>query len=458
MYGNEQLLTEEDIKKSLEENLLGRNDDVIALIQLISENTHLHSIAIDGRWGCGKTFFVKQTNYLMNTTNNYKSESVSLEEKQKFYNSYPFSDSSKKYIEQILTENKDKPIAVYYDAWANDNDEDPVLSILYQIVSETGDTMKETDVKAIIEQVLKISEAIPAIGRTVKVLQALLNSNDPLKEIKAQKNLEQKIRSFFDEVLEERGNKLVIFVDELDRCRPNFAVELLEKVKHYLLCENVVFVFSVNLQELQHTIQNYYGNGFDACRYLDRFFDIRTLLVKPDTNRFYSMTLTENEIVNTVCEEFIDKNGMQLREIIRYFNQVRTCLDGAIESLWSIGYERAFAVSFIVPIIIGLNIVDINRADAFLNGRDPSPLLEMNENMRISKKAMYYLMTDEETSKNTTNDRRERLLKAYNAIFVKKYTSTDSNVCIGRCVFNEQVKEKIQEMSSIFSQYRNIHQ
>ncbi len=80
---------------------------------------------------------------------------------------------------------------------------------------------------------------------------------------------------FFTEILCERGNRLVIFIDELDRCKPTYAIKLLEQIKHYMMDDRITFVFSVNLEQLQHTIKCYYGADFDASRYLDRFFDFR---------------------------------------------------------------------------------------------------------------------------------------------------------------------------------------
>ena len=75
-------------------------------------------------------------------------------------------------------------------------------------------------------------------------------------------------------------------VDELDRCRPSFAVELLEVAKHLFTVDGVVFVIAVNRAELTHSIQALYGKGFDARGYLGRFFDVDFRLPDPDRSRF----------------------------------------------------------------------------------------------------------------------------------------------------------------------------
>lgn len=78
------------------------------------------------------------------------------------------------------------------------------------------------------------------------------------------------------------GKPLVFFVDELDRCRPTFAVELLERVKHLFEVPGVLFVLSVHREQLAHALKAIYGHDFDADGYLGRFFDITYRLADSD--------------------------------------------------------------------------------------------------------------------------------------------------------------------------------
>ena len=55
-------------------------------------------------------------------------------------------------------------------------------------------------------------------------------------------------------------HRLLIFIDELDRCRPTFAIETLEVVKHFFNVPNVVFVFSLDMNQLQKSIKTIYGD------------------------------------------------------------------------------------------------------------------------------------------------------------------------------------------------------
>ncbi|MDR0634721.1 MAG: KAP family NTPase, partial [Azoarcus sp.] len=67
---------------------------------------------------------------------------------------------------------------------------------------------------------------------------------------------------------------LVFFIDELDRCRPTFAIELLERVKHLFNIPNIVFVLSIDKQQLEASTKAVYGAESNAPEYLRRFFDM----------------------------------------------------------------------------------------------------------------------------------------------------------------------------------------
>ncbi|WP_232297823.1 P-loop NTPase fold protein [Aeromonas veronii] len=71
-----------------------------------------------------------------------------------------------------------------------------------------------------------------------------------------------------------------ILIDELDRCRPSYAVEMLETIKHIFDIPKVVFVLATDTEQLQHAIKVIYGEGFDAQTYLGRFFKRRFYLNK----------------------------------------------------------------------------------------------------------------------------------------------------------------------------------
>lgn len=83
-----------------------------------------------------------------------------------------------------------------------------------------------------------------------------------------------------------QNRPLFVMIDELDRCRPSYAVELLEVAKHLFSVDRMIFVLAINRSELAHAVKALYGVDFDADRYLLRFFDLDYNLPKPDQANF----------------------------------------------------------------------------------------------------------------------------------------------------------------------------
>ena len=81
---------------------------------------------------------------------------------------------------------------------------------------------------------------------------------------------------------------IYIFIDELDRCRPTYAVLLLEAIKHIFGVSGFYFIVATNKTELSHSVKAIYGSEFDALTYLRRFFDQEYILPKPDNDKFAS--------------------------------------------------------------------------------------------------------------------------------------------------------------------------
>ena len=100
-----------------------------------------------------------------------------------------------------------------------------------------------------------------------------------------------KLQDISDSLSQEYGDApLVIIVDELDRCRPSYAIELLEVAKHLFAVDGVVFIMAVNRTQLAHSIRAVYGDQFDADDYLNRFFSISYRL-PPSNNRVFIASL-----------------------------------------------------------------------------------------------------------------------------------------------------------------------
>jgi len=100
------------------------------------------------------------------------------------------------------------------------------------------------------------------------------------------------LRHYAERIKDESNSfPLVIIVDELDRCRPNYAVELLESIKHFFNVDGVVFIIGVDMDQLGEAIKGHYGQGYDGHRYLNKFFHLQLKLPEPDLEAFCLNTI-----------------------------------------------------------------------------------------------------------------------------------------------------------------------
>lgn len=453
MNSYELIPTEENLIHTLNKDLLKRNKDLVRFYDLLLAQEGTSSIAIDGRWGSGKTFFVKQSMLLINAKN--PMSDMDDEKKASIVYAIPFPEKS-----EDVPENYN--VAVYYDAWENDNDTDPVLSLVYEIIKQLGINYDFDDNGNIFKLAGSVLEAFT--GRNINSIIENLKSENPLTNIREEKDLHEDIKNFFTELLVERGNRLVIFIDELDRCKPSYAVHLLERIKHYLCDERITFVFSVNLGELQHTIKHYYGNTFDACRYLDRFFDMRLSLPPADKTAFYrEMGLDSGYILEKVSRKVIDTYNMELREATRFYRQVKTvAYEPTHDSRkWDFGFSdgkgKKLLLMYITPILVGLKIVDISLYNDFVNGKNSKPLMDIYKESDLEDWLCSGLLNRdeafEEIEGKTLVTVEQKLQSLYEAIFVTEYTNGVYHTMIGDYEFDSNSKHFVRSIESMLSVY-----
>jgi len=89
---------------------------------------------------------------------------------------------------------------------------------------------------------------------------------------------------------------MFVFIDELDRCRPTFAVELLEGLKHVFSIPGLCFVVATNIEQLAHSVKAVYGEGFDGTAYLQRFFDVGYLLPRQDPTKYLHDLVSQKSV------------------------------------------------------------------------------------------------------------------------------------------------------------------
>jgi len=225
-------------------------------ISLLKSDIDVSPMIIDGGWGAGKTEFCHK---LMN-----------------------------------LMEEGDTHQLIYIDAFKADHADEPLLTILAEVLNIVPSSEQQTKI---------IKKIIPAIRYGIKAsikagVSHLLRQDaadvvdDFDKEIQqaADKAIDSSVESMLDDhmnadkslkalqdVLNEisEENPIIIFVDELDRCKPSFAVDMLEVIKHTFTIEGVQFVLITNTDQLKASVNHCYGAKINAQQYLDKFLKFR---------------------------------------------------------------------------------------------------------------------------------------------------------------------------------------
>ncbi|EOU1703560.1 P-loop NTPase fold protein [Clostridium perfringens] len=254
------------------DDLLNRKQIAINLTNIIKNKSNLNVLAIDSSWGTGKTTFInKWTNMLKSDSN---------------------------YIDTFET--------IYFNAWESDYSNDALLSLIFQINKSISKTLE--DDKSLFE---KHNEKFKNIGKLAGTLAIKYLTRGALDLVEWNKNLEDGLSDFSSKIgesifkqhsiqndtrkaLKENlieyqnivDKKIIIFIDELDRCKPTYAIQILETIKHLFNIDNYIFVISLDKEQLSHSIKTIYGQDMDSDGYLRRFFDLEYILPS-DNNKLY---------------------------------------------------------------------------------------------------------------------------------------------------------------------------
>jgi hypothetical protein len=223
-------------------------------------------LAINNEWGTGKTTFVKMWQQQLNNQD-FKT--------------------------------------LYFNAWENDFEN----GALTALVSELS-TLQEKGTKSLFKKVLAKGAILTksALPILLKAAVSKYLDKEVLKELfegiadSANELLQTQIQEYtskkeglkeFKTSLEEFVKKssedkpIVFIIDELDRCRPDYAVDVLEKVKHFFGVPGIVFVLSIDKAQLGNAIRGVYGSDrMNADEYLRRFIDLEYAIPEPKTELF----------------------------------------------------------------------------------------------------------------------------------------------------------------------------
>ena len=318
-------------------------------------------VSLDGDWGTGKTFLLKRWQ----------------------------ADLEKEGFKSI-----------YFNAWEDDFCDDPLVAIIGQISNAfTGSKSEEIVAKIkesagplLIQGILGVIRATTGIAISADILEKHTDSvlEKYSSQIKQKKELKQHLQRLSEEVMNDTGQPLVFIIDELDRCRPTFAIELLERVKHIFDVPGIVFVFGINQKELCSSIKSVYGE-IDAGVYLRRFFDISLSL--PDANAvdFCKYLINDKYELNKLFSELSETARKSISNILAdtHSNEFRTFsndflafynhlglslrdIDSCIRSMFFVAkniHEGHYMYPYLIGALIALRLKNLPLYQEFLKGK-----------------------------------------------------------------------------------------
>lgn len=404
--------TDENILNSIKDNTYYRNPDVKDFIEALDEIEGNMFISLDARWGEGKTFYVRQIEKTLEYLTKRAwgdGQAETVEELNPYFQNTVLNSIS---LNQSY-------LPIYYNAWLYDNHDDPLMSLIYTIVKKANQyintaldkSKKERLLQALSSLSVSFNFGFVQVSASGEGIKDALTVEDILKNINTAEEIRELVKNILDSVITEKAQRLVIFIDELDRCRPNYAIEMLERIKHYFDDERIIFVVSVNKEQLVHTISKHYGYGFDSTGYLNKFFDINAYLPEVSNNLFDSYRNDQHHL-NKIAEGLNDYYKLSLRDGLIFKQRISMLSPGLVNDLSLNGW----CLSLFVPLIIILDIKDQNEKVRFLDGE--SNLLES-----LSKEieAIRFMLCRLDGSGNDENEKFdigfERIKAIYNYTF-----------------------------------------
>jgi hypothetical protein len=159
---------------------------------------------------------------------------------------------------------------------------------------------------------------------------------------------------------------IFVLVDELDRCRPPYAIKMLERVKHLFGVPGVVFIFATDTQQLRHSIGAVYGAEFDAAKYLQRFFNRTYSLGEPSFEGLAHSRLSEaGTPMEALSASVVDTPSTMVAQVANAFHLTARELERQVDILDGAVAAKEFKSPIFVPYFLALSI-SLDRGDTEL--------------------------------------------------------------------------------------------
>ncbi|MBP6497900.1 MAG: hypothetical protein KA253_04420 [Campylobacteraceae bacterium] len=270
---------------------------------------------------------------------------------------------------------------VYFDAWKNDYTKEPLLAFMSELNGQLDEYLdtREQKAKNILKKIAEFS--LPIIfsiiakrftGYGIDQLNEMLSEDKGIEKEKTEDKVSSLVSNMTKITLEEhfrtknsindfkenmknllkkiesyKNKKLPLFIliDELDRCRPNYAIELLENIKHLFDIEGIYFIIATDSRQLSHSINAVYGVNFASEKYLKRFFDLEYTLKIPEVYDFayylfdhYNLLNHDKLFVPISLEGYTGKNTniVAFEILARFFKLVPRDIEQTVSMLSTI--------------------------------------------------------------------------------------------------------------------------
>lgn len=254
-----------DEKEGFEkQDLFKRKEFGERLACLIENSDDNLVLALDGQWGEGKSTFIKM------------------------------------WQGHVEHQRKNKLKTIYFDAFANDYQKDPFLALaseIYELFTDEEQAKKDAfmekaggAMKALARGAIKIGVRAATSGlidgsvldsvekETADLVSGQVDKviADRFESAAKDKLAIKAFRKYLEELASEIGGDkpLIFIIDELDRCRPDFALELLEQIKHLFSVQGITFLLVLNRGQLENSIKARYGADIEASVYLQKFIKL----------------------------------------------------------------------------------------------------------------------------------------------------------------------------------------
>ena len=294
-------------------DILDRKAFAEGMLNLISRSSDELVISLDGKWGEGKTTFVKMWQGLL-SENNIPNIYIDA-----FANDYvddafiSIASAITKYANENFPIGKDETLKEFKGKAKKVGVQLLSWSAKVGIKAATLGIVKDSDIdelKDISNDLAKGTSDV--VGDFVE--ERLTSHAKDIEIIESFKSILSKIPY---EISSREDKPLVIIIDELDRCKPTYAVEVIEKVKHLFSVEKVVFVLVMHRSQLEEAVKSVYGQNIDAHTYLQKFINIETSIPKRNGDSYrndlkkYNDQLMKVHEIETWGDEKTLKEGIE---------------------------------------------------------------------------------------------------------------------------------------------------